>query len=64
MVRELQNWRAARAMGLQAKYIKVWLHNVVQEEMEATNVVRGGFNWHIFIKLIQSIWEHGCLPEQ
>jgi hypothetical protein len=51
-------------MGLQAKYIKVWLHNVVQEEMEATNVVRGGFNWHIFIKLIQSIWEHGCLPEQ
>jgi hypothetical protein len=32
VVRELQNGQAAGATGLQAKHIKVWLQDVVQEE--------------------------------
>jgi hypothetical protein len=41
VVRELQNGQAAGAMGLQAKDIKVWLQDVVQEEKEQTIAWRG-----------------------
>jgi hypothetical protein len=51
-------------MGLQAKPIKVWLWDIVQEEKETTNVEHGSFKWGIFVKLMQSIWQHRCLPEQ
>ncbi len=34
VVRELQNGQAAGATGLQAKHVKVWLWDVVQEEKE------------------------------
>jgi hypothetical protein len=64
VVRKLQNGQAAGAAGLQAKHIKMWLWDVVQEETEAINVGHGSFKWRIFVKLMQSIWEHGCLPEQ
>jgi hypothetical protein len=62
VVRELQNGRAAGATGLQAEHIKVWLQDVVQEEKEQSIVGRGN-KWHIFVKLMQTIWEHGCVPE-
>jgi hypothetical protein len=62
VVKELQNKQAARATGLQAEHIKVRLQDVVHEEKETTNVGCGGFKWHIFVKLMQSFWEHGCLP--
>ncbi len=63
MVRELQNGRAAGATGLQAEHIKVWLQDVVQEEKEQSIVGRSN-KWHIFVKLMQTIGEHGCMPEQ
>ncbi len=63
VVRELQNGRAAGAMGLQAEHIKVWLQDVVQEEKEQSIVGRGN-KWRIFVQLMQTIWEHGCVPEQ
>ncbi len=62
-MRELRNGGAAGAMGLQAEHIKVWLRDVVQEEKEQSFVGRGN-KWRIFIKLMQTIWEHGCVPEQ
>ncbi len=63
VVRELRNGRATGAMGLQAEHIKVWLRDVVQEEKEQLIVGRGD-KWHIFVKLMQTIWERGCVPEQ
>jgi hypothetical protein len=63
VVRELRNGQAAGATGLQAKHIKVWLWGVVQEENEQTIAGRG-YKWHIFVWLMQTIWEHGCMPEQ
>jgi hypothetical protein len=63
VVRELWDGRAAGAMGLQAEHIKVWLQDVVQEEKEQSIVGRGN-KWCIFVKLMQTIWERGCMPEQ
>ncbi len=63
VVRELRNGRAAGATGLQAEHIKVWLRDVVQEEKEQSIVGRGN-KWRIFVKLMQTIWERGCMPEQ
>jgi hypothetical protein len=63
VVRELQNGQAAGATGLQAKHIKVWLLDVVQEEKEQM-IAGQGYKWHIFVKLMQTIWERGSVPEQ
>jgi hypothetical protein len=63
VVRELRNGRAAGATGLQAKHIKVWLQDVVQEEKEQT-IAGQGYKWRIFIKSMQTIWERVCMPEQ
>ncbi len=64
MARELQNGGAAAgAMGLQAKQINVWLQDVVQENKEQL-IVRHGDKWRIFAKLMQTVWERGCMPGQ
>ncbi len=63
VVRELRNGRAAGATGLQAAHIKVWLWDMVQEEKEQTSAGQG-YKWHIFVKLMQTIWERGSMPEQ
>ncbi len=36
---------------------------MVQEEKEQT-IASWGYKWHIFVKLMQSIWERGSVPEQ
>ncbi len=63
VVRELQNGRATGATGLQAEHIKVWLQDVVQEEAEKAPAGHGD-KWRIFLQLIQTIWERGCIPDQ
>jgi hypothetical protein len=63
VVRELRNGRAAGVTGLQAKHIKVWLWDMVQEEKEQT-IAGWGYKWHIFVKSMQTIWEPGSVPEQ
>jgi hypothetical protein len=63
VVRELRTGQAAGVMGLQAKHIKVWLRDMVQEEKEQS-IAGWGYKWHIFVKLMQTIWECGCMPEQ
>jgi hypothetical protein len=63
VVRELRNGRAAGATGLQAEHIKVCLQDIVQEEKEQSVVGRSD-KWCIFVKLMQTIWERGCVPEQ
>jgi hypothetical protein len=63
VVWKLLNGQAAGATGLQAKHIKVWLWYVVQEEKEHL-IVGQGYKLCIFVKLMQTIWECGCVPEQ
>jgi hypothetical protein len=63
VVRGLQTGRAAEVTGLQDEHIKVWLQDVVQEEKEQSIVGRGD-TWHIIVKVMQTIWECGCMPEQ
>ncbi len=63
VVRGLQNERAGGASRLQAEHIKVWLSNVMREEEEESDVGLGD-KWRIFVKLMQAIWEQGCMPEQ
>ena len=41
----------------------MWLWDVVQEEKEQSIAGRG-IKWRIFVKLMQTIWECGCMPEQ
>ncbi len=48
---------------MQAEHIKVWLSNVMHKEEEESNVGLGD-DWCIFIKLMQAIWEQGCMPKQ
>ncbi len=36
---------------------------IVQEE-EEQSIVGCGDKWRIFVKLMQTIWERGCMPEQ
>ena len=41
----------------------MWLSDVIREEEEESDVGLGD-KWHIFVKLMQAIWEQGCVPEQ
>ncbi len=63
VVRELQNGWAAGETGLQAEHIKVWLQDAVQEEAETAPSGHGD-KWQIFLRMIQAIWERGCVPDQ
>ncbi len=75
VVRGLRNGRAAGASGLQAEHIKTWLCDMVREEEEAGPLEDGpreegvsdegkGKKWRIFVKLMQTVWEQGSVPEQ
>jgi hypothetical protein len=61
-VRRLRNGRAAGAGGMRAEHLKEWLLGMVEEEEKGTE--GAGDKWRLFKKLAQSIWEHGCIPEQ
>jgi hypothetical protein len=61
-MRELQNGHAAGTTGLKAEHIKVWLLDVVREEEEQSD---GGLGHkrRVFVKLMQTVWEHGSIPK-
>jgi hypothetical protein len=61
-VQRLRNGRAAGAGGMRAEHLKEWLSGVVEEEEKGTE--GAGDKWRLFKELAQSIWEHGCIPEQ
>ncbi len=62
-VRGLCNGRTAGASRLQAEHIKVWLSDVVCEEEEKSDVELGN-KWCTFVRLMQAVWEQGCMPKQ
>ncbi len=64
VVQGLRNGRAMGASGLQAEHIKVWLSNVMRKEEEKESDVGLGDKWCIFDRLMQAIWEQGCMPQQ
>ena len=41
----------------------MWLSNVVREKKEESDVGLRD-KWRIFVKLLQAIWEQGCVPKQ
>ncbi len=63
VVRGLCNSHTAGASGLQAEHIKVWLSDVVCKEEEESDVGLGN-KWRTFVRLMQAIWEQGCVPKQ
>jgi hypothetical protein len=44
------------------EHLKEWLLGMVEEEEKGTE--GAGDKWRLFKELAQSIWEHGCIPEQ
>jgi hypothetical protein len=71
VVRGLQNGQAGGATGMKAEHLKGWLEEVQHEEKAAReNPGRVeadlglGRKWRIFVEMIQTIWEHGEIPEQ
>ena len=46
---------------MRAEDVKAWLCGVTFEEdpKEEPNNIGVGDNWHMFVKLMQSIWDHG-----
>ena len=52
------------ASGMRAEDVKAWLHGVTLEEdpKEGPNNIGAGDNWHMFVKLVQAIWDHGEIP--
>ena len=63
MFRDFETGMPGGVSRLQAKHIKVWLSDVMREEEEESDVGLGD-KWRIFVRLMQAIWEQGCMPEQ
>ena len=57
----MRNGRAGRVSGIRAEHMKEWLAGVREEE-EQGNEGKGD-QWRAFVKLIQTIWDEGCLPQ-
>jgi hypothetical protein len=62
-VRSLWNGCAAGTTGLQAEHIKVLLADPVRKEEEEGDLGVGN-KWQVFVKMMQTIWELGSIPEQ
>ena len=62
VVSPMRNSRAGGASGIRAENMKVWLQGVIKEEKEGKE--GAGDKWWILVKLIQTIWEHGEIPQQ
>jgi len=62
VVRNLRNGRAGGASKIRAEHIKDWLSGIVDEEENGNE--GAGDRWRAFLKLIQAIWEQGCIPQQ
>ena len=47
---------------MRAEHLKRWLRDIDEEEKEDK---RGrGDKWRVLVQLIQTIWEHGSIPQQ
>jgi hypothetical protein len=64
-VGKLTNNRAAGASDMHAKHVKEWLHDVQREEdPEGCGAEGAGDSWHLFVRLVQTVWTHGMIPCQ
>jgi hypothetical protein len=71
VVRGLKNGRATGATRMRAKHNKGWLDKIQRNEKAARETpgregadLGASCKWPIFVKLIQTIWEWGEIPEQ
>jgi hypothetical protein len=57
---------APGASGMRAEDVKRWLHGIrLEEDPEAgTGNENAGDNWHMFLTLVQAVWDHGDIPPQ
>ena len=63
--RKLKNGRAGDALFIRAEDIKKWLRGMEDEEDPEKEGYEGaGDRWRLFVKLIQSIWRTGSIPQQ
>jgi hypothetical protein len=61
-VKCLRYGRAGGLGGMRAEHLKQWLRDIEEEEREDK---RGrGDKWRVLVQLIQTIWEHGSIPQQ
>ena len=56
------------AAGIRAEHMKEWLRDAVLEEEKEAEGIAGfsgkGDRWRICVKLMQTIWERGEIPQQ
>ena len=64
VVRGLRNGRAGGTRGIWAETIKGWLRGMEREEWEEEGKAGAGDAWRMFLKLIERLWETGCIPQQ
>ena len=69
-VKGLSNGRTGGASFMRAENLKEWLRGQLEEEQEdeekaeAARLRGAGTLWRTFVRLIQSIWETGVIPQQ
>jgi hypothetical protein len=61
-VKCLRNGRAGGLGGMRAEHLKRWLRDIEEEETE--DKWGRGDKWRILVQLVQTIWEHGSIPQQ
>jgi hypothetical protein len=62
---KLTNGQAAGASSMCAKHVKKWLYGVQwEEDPEGHGVDGAGYNWRLFVQLVQAAWAHSTIPCQ
>jgi hypothetical protein len=63
---QLTNGQASGASGMRAEDVKHWLHGIRLEEDPKAGMGNKNAedNWHMFLKLVQAVWDHGNIPPQ
>ena len=64
VVRGLRNGRAGGTSGIRAETIKGWIRGIETDEKEEEGYAGAGDAWGTFIKLVEKVWETGCIPQQ
>ena len=73
VVRGMSNGRSGSTSRIRAEHLKEWLRGIVAEEKQADEQATthqgigdsgSGDNWRLFVKLIQTIWDTGDVPQQ
>jgi hypothetical protein len=63
-VSELSTGRSAGSSQMRAEHLKEWLQRMRQEEESEGANTTAGDQWRTLIKLVQTVWEEGCIPPQ